>query len=173
MLVAMELAPQHVVLVIGLVAGAVTDLWTGRIPNMLTFPMMVLGMSIHGATGADPLLGLLGCAAAFALHFPFFALGIEKGGDAKLMMGLGACLGWAVMLEASAWLAILYLPIGLAILAAQGRLSNLVATVRHAIARQQGKASGPPPEPTYFRTGPVIAIGGLLAWLTDLLPWGA
>lgn len=171
MLLSMEFAAQHVVLVVGLLAGAATDLYSGRIPNALTFPMMILGMAI-AAVGPDPLSGLLGCAAAFALHFPMFALGIEKGGDAKLMMGLGACLGWTTMLEASIWLALLYLPVGLVLLLVQSKLGNLVAVARYTVARWQGQATGEPPEPTYLRTGPVIAISGMLAWLTDVVSWG-
>ena len=171
MLLSMELAPQHIVLILGLCAGAATDLWTGRIPNVLTFPMMALGIATTAISPTDPWMGLLGCAAAFAVHFPLFALGIEKGGDAKLMMGVGACLGWAVMLETTLWLAVLYLPIGLLILTLQGKLSNLVAVGRYALAQARGQASGPPPEPTLFRTGAVIAVSGLLAWLTDAFAW--
>jgi Flp pilus assembly protein protease CpaA len=169
MLLSMELSPQQLVLLVGVAAGAVMDLWSGRIPNVLTFPMMVTGIALNAILGPEALLGLLGCAAAFLVHFPLFAAGVEKGGDAKLMMGVGACVGWAGMLEATLWLAVLYLPVGLAVLAAQGKLPNLVATARYVMAKWQGQAKGPAPEPTYFRTGPVIAVGVVLAWLTDWL----
>jgi Flp pilus assembly protein protease CpaA len=169
MLLSMELSPQQLVLLVGVTAGAVMDLWTGRIPNVLTFPMMVTGIALHAILGPETLVGLVGCAAAFAVHFPLFAAGIEKGGDAKLMMGIGACVGWATMLEATLWLAVLYLPVGLVVLAVQGKLPNLLATARYVLAKWQGQAKEPPPEPTYFRTGPVIAVGAVLAWMTDWL----
>lgn len=174
--VRMNVGPADVVLFVGLGVGAVLDLRTGRIPNVLTFPMMAVGVaaSSYGHPLPDGLaLGVLGVAAAFALHFPLFALGVERGGDAKLMMGLGACVGWREMVETSMWLALLYLPIGLAVLAAQGKLGNLAATARWVAARAQGRDPGPAPEPTTFRTGPVIAVGGLIAWATSWLAIGA
>lgn len=165
----MNVAPQEVVLLAGLAGATLTDLRTGRIPNALTFPMMALGMAMTGVTTDWWLFGVAGCAAAFALHFPLWSLGIERGGDAKLVMGIGACLGWRTMLEASLWLAVLYLPLGLMLLAAQGRLGNLVATGRWWVAKSRGTDPGPKPEPTWLRTAPVIAVGGVLAWATDWL----
>lgn len=165
----MEWTPQVVVLLIGLGVAAVTDARTGRIPNALTFPMMVLGIVIHATLGPDRWLGLLGCGAALAVHYPLWTVGVEKAGDAKLMMGLGACLGWREMVEASFWLAILYLPIGLLMLAVQGKLSNLVATARWTLRKAQGQDAGEKPEATWLRTGPIIAVGGVLAWLTSWL----
>jgi Flp pilus assembly protein protease CpaA len=158
-----------VVLFAGLLGAAVTDFRTGKIPNVLTFPMMAVGIVIHLTAGADPSFGLVGCAAAFALHFVLFAFGVEKAGDAKLMMGLGACVGWREMLEATLWLAVVYLPIGLAILAAQGKLPNLVKSARYVLARMQGRAAGDPPEPTYVRAGPIMLVAGTLGWATDWL----
>jgi Flp pilus assembly protein protease CpaA len=164
----MHLGPLDIVLLGGLAIGSATDLWSGRIPNALTFPMMALGIAMN-ATLPSHWVGLVGCAAAFALHFPLFAGGIERGGDAKLMMGVGAVLGWSGMLEATTWMAVLYLPIGLAILAARGKLGNLVAVGKHLAAKARGEDPGPPPEQTWFVTGPVIAISSVLAWSTDWL----
>ncbi len=169
----MNLTPEIVVLLAGLAVASVTDLTTGRIPNALTMSMMGVGMLIHATIGlSEPWFGLVGCAAAFALHFAMYAAGIEKAGDAKLMMGVGACVGWAEMLETSAWLAVLYLPIGLAILAARGQLANLGAVLRWQLAKAQGKAEGEAPAANWFVTGPVIAVAGVAAWLTDWLAVG-
>jgi Flp pilus assembly protein protease CpaA len=170
----LSFTPEIVVLLGGLAVASVTDLSYGRIPNALTFPMMILGMLIHATTGpTEWWFGVAGCGLAFAVHFALFALGIEKAGDAKLMMGLGACVGWAEMIEATAWLAILYLPIGLAILAARGQLSNLVAVFRWQVAKARGEDPGEKPEANWFVTGPVIAVAGVLGWLTDWLAWVA
>lgn len=163
-----SLDPAAVLLIVGLLAGAIADLRTGKIPNLLTFPMIALGIAIQAAS-PDPWAGLLGALVAFAIHFPLFAGGIERGGDAKLLMGLGAACGWRTTVEATLWLAILYIPVGLAILAVRGKLGNLIAAARYAAARAQGQDPGDPPEPTTFRTGPVIAIAGLVAWATDTL----
>jgi Flp pilus assembly protein protease CpaA len=168
-----DLGPAEVVLAMGVTVGAGMDAATGRIPNWLTLPMVAVGAAI-ALGGPVPWAGALGAAAAFAIHFPLFAAGVERGGDAKLLMGIGACVGWRGVVETSLWLPILYLPVGLAVLAAQGKLGNLVTTARWTFARvqaqrQRGPDPGPPPPPTTFRTGPVIAVAALLAWATDLL----
>lgn len=165
----MHVAPEDAVLFAGLAAGAITDLRAQRVPNALTLPMMVLGMAMTGVTQDWPLFGVVGCVAAFALHYPLFVAGIERGGDAKLMMAVGACVGWREMIESSIWLAVLYLPIGLVLLAVQGKLGNLVAAARWYAARSQGRDPGPKPEPTWLRTAPIIAVAGGLAWATDWL----
>lgn len=161
--------PHIVILWVGLLAGATTDLRSGRIPNLLTLPMMALGIVTHLVIGPDPWLGLVGSGAAFALHYVAFALGVEKAGDAKLLMGLGACVGWIEMIEASMWMAVLYLPIGLTILALKGKLSNLVAAARYSADKAMGKPVGDKPEATWIIAGPIIAAAGLLANLTSWL----
>ncbi len=75
--------------------GCVTDLWTRRVPNALTFGAaagaLVFNLFVVGWAG-------LGWAAAgwltgLALFLPFFALGGIGGGDVKLLAALGAWLG--------------------------------------------------------------------------------
>ena len=70
----MNLAPQDVVLFVGLAVATITDLRSRRIPNVLTFPMMALGIVATAATLDWPLFGVVGCAAAFVLHYPLFVL---------------------------------------------------------------------------------------------------
>ncbi|MEQ1572260.1 MAG: A24 family peptidase, partial [Myxococcota bacterium] len=84
----MHIEPQDVVLLAGVAFASATDLRSTRIPNVLTFPMMAVGIGANLAAG-DPWRGVLGVAAAFALHFPLFAAGIGRAGDAKLMMAVG------------------------------------------------------------------------------------
>jgi Flp pilus assembly protein protease CpaA len=164
-----ELRPETVVVLAGLVLSAVTDASTGRILNVVTFPMMALGVVIHATSGSDPWMGLVGLGAATLLHVPLWMGGIHKAGDAKLMMAVGACVGWREMVEVTVWLAVLYVPIGLVMLAVRGKLGNLAAAVRWQLARLRGAPpSGPPPEKTWIRTGPIIAAGGMIGWLTNL-----
>jgi hypothetical protein len=162
------LRPETLVLLAGLVVSAFTDASTGRILNVVTFPMIALGIVIHATTGADPWFGLVGVAAATLIHFPLWMGGIHMGGAAKLMRGGGACVGWREMGEATVWLAVLYVPIALLVLAARGRLSNLVPAGRFLLARLLGTPPGEPPEKTWIRTGPIIAAAGVIGWLTDL-----
>jgi len=160
------LGPPEVVLLIGLAVAAVTDARTGRIPNALTGLLMALGL-VWWATQGDPLFGLFGLLAAFALHYVGWMLGVEKAGDAKLFMAIGAAIGWAEMIEATLWTAVVYLPVGLAVLAMQGRLANLVNAARHMLLKAQGVDPGEAPEPTMLRTAPIIAVGGAVAIFTD------
>jgi preflagellin peptidase FlaK len=165
----MSVTPMDVVMLGALAVAAFTDFRTGLIPNALTFPVMAVGLAMNATLVPDDRArGLIGLLAAFALHFPLYSLGIQKAGDAKLLMAVGACAGWKFMLETTAWWAIVYVPVGLLQLAVLGRLPNLVATLRYVAARQRGTATGEPPEPTMLRTAPVIAVGGAMAYLT---PW--
>lgn len=157
------------VLLGGLLVAAVTDARSGRIPNVLTFPMMAVGIAFWAATGPDRWFGLAGCAAAFAIHYVLYALQVEKAGDAKLMMAIGALAGWRTMVEATFWWAILFVPIGLLVLTVRGRLPNLVASARYTLRKMQGPVEGPGPEQTPLRVGPVLMVAGVLAWATDWL----
>jgi len=165
----LELGPETVVLLVGLVVSAITDAAKGTILNVVTFPMMALGVVIHLVSGADPWVGIVGLGAATLLHVPLWMGGVQKAGDAKLLMGLGACVGWREMLEATLWIAVLYIPIALLVLAARGRLPHLAYAARYQLARFGGAPlPGPPPEQTWIRAGPIIAAAGVIGWLTDL-----
>jgi Flp pilus assembly protein protease CpaA len=163
-----EPRPELVVLLVGLVVSAITDATRGKILNLVTFPMMALGVVIHLTSGSDPWLGLVGLGAAALLHVPLWLGGIHKAGDVKLLMGIGACVGWREMLEATVWLAVLYVPIGLVVLALRGRLAQIAHAARYQLNRWAGQPSGPAPQSTWIRTGPIIALAALIGWLTDL-----
>ncbi len=146
-----------------------TDSRTGRIPNVVTFGMMLTGVVIHSAYGESG-FALLGVLAAFAIHYPLWMLGVERPGDAKLVMGVGALVGWVEVLDTTLWLAVLYLPVGLGVLAARGRLRNLARVLQWRIDKAKGLAVGDPPEPTVLWTAPVIAAAAVAAWWFDVMP---
>lgn len=160
----MELTPQLVVALVGSGRAVFTDWRSGKIYNALTFPMMALGLAINASLGTWR-VGVYGLLAATAVHWTLWRLGVQKGGDAKLMMGIGALMGWQFMLETSAYYGVLYLPIGLFFLWFKGRLSNFMATLRYQAALRNGTAEGEPPEPTMLITGPIIALALVLATL--------
>jgi Flp pilus assembly protein protease CpaA len=175
-----ELTPMLVVYGVGLCTGAVIDLRSGRLPNWLTFSMMALGVAIWATLG-DPLFAIKGIGMALLIHFPLFALNVVRAGDAKLMMGAGALAGGIEVLDITAWYAIIYIPVGIAHLIAKGRLGNVTKLARDI-------ASGAPaPKPltqaeldemddddpekptlTMLRTGPIIAVAGIVAALSDI-----
>ena len=71
------------------------DLRTRRIPNWLTLPALVLGLTLHVVLLGLPGLvaSLSGVAVVTALLLPSFALGGIGGGDVKMMAAVGALLG--------------------------------------------------------------------------------
>ncbi|MFN2432474.1 MAG: prepilin peptidase [Gemmatimonadota bacterium] len=83
------------------VVGAVTDLHSRRIPNLLTLVTLTGGLLLHAATGGPTGLGLslLGVLAVGVPATVLFALRAMGGGDVKLLAGCGALLGPAAGLQ--------------------------------------------------------------------------
>ena len=72
--------------------AAVTDYRTGRIPNWLTLPPLVVGPLLHFVSGGPT--GLLGALVAIAVcglvPYLMFRCGAIGGGDVKLFAAMGA-----------------------------------------------------------------------------------
>jgi prepilin peptidase CpaA len=82
------------VLLAVLLAAAVTDVRTRRIPNVLSAGGLLLALGIRLVAGDGALVqGLLGAGLALAVALPLFATGGFGGGDAKLLIAMGAFLG--------------------------------------------------------------------------------
>ncbi len=82
-----------------LVLASLTDLKTGKIPNVLTYPAFLAALCWQAAmTGQPHALGLggamLGVAAGFGPLLVAWKAGGIGGGDAKLMAVVGALGGW-------------------------------------------------------------------------------
>lgn len=82
-------------LCIGLLAAALWDLRARRVPNALNLGIALCGLAANAAAqGWSGLAhGGLGVALGFALILVPFAMRLYRGGDAKLVMALGAWLG--------------------------------------------------------------------------------
>jgi len=83
-------------LVIMVVVGAaVTDFRWQKIPNLITFPSMVVGIVGHGVVhGWDGLsFSLSGLGLGLVLLLGFYAMGGMAAGDVKLMAAVGSFLG--------------------------------------------------------------------------------
>ena len=79
------------------IAVAIFDLRERRIPNVLVFPAMILGIALHaldsGLSGS--LLALKGIGLGFGLLLiPYLVKGM-KAGDVKFVMAIGSFLGAA------------------------------------------------------------------------------
>lgn len=91
------------------------------VPNALTLPLLAVGLARAAHTGAwDE--ALFGLAAAAALGLGGWLAGGLSGGDAKLMMAVGAWLGPRPALAAFALAALLGIAWGTAALARKGLL---------------------------------------------------
>jgi prepilin peptidase CpaA len=131
-----------------------------RIPNVVTYPTMVLGVAF-GALEAFPgaLFGsgfidhIAAVVLALALSYPFYAAGGLKAGDAKLLMAIGAVRGTSFLLVSTVYGAIV-----------GGVLAIGFIAVRRL--RTTGGA-GAPPMSTVMKSsmpyGIALALGGLLA----------
>jgi prepilin peptidase CpaA len=71
------------------------DIWTRRIPNWLTLCMLVVALFLRAFAGLAPLsAGIGGAFCGLLVALALFKLGALGGGDGKLLIGVGAFLGY-------------------------------------------------------------------------------
>ena len=162
------ITPQYWLVIVAAVWACYTDMTSGRIPNVLTFSLLLVGLAANAAMG-QLWLGLMGLLSGFGLHYLLWHLGVEKGGDAKFMMALGATVGWLEMVETTLLLFVLFLPVGIAVLALRGRLMNFVLTILWAFDKALGREAGNAPKTTSMAFAPVILVASVVAALTKFL----
>ena len=81
------------VLLLALLVACATDLRARKIPDVLTVPVLFVGIGIALVRG-EVWFALLGVATALIIHLPLYALGVDRAGDTKLMLAVGALVGW-------------------------------------------------------------------------------
>jgi len=85
-----------ILLPVSLIAASWIDLKQHRIPNLLTFSVLIAGISLqyllHGWEGLTYSFG--GLAVSFLIFIPFYIKGGMGAGDVKLMAAAGAFLGF-------------------------------------------------------------------------------
>jgi prepilin peptidase CpaA len=78
-----------------LIAAAVIDGWILKVPNWLTFPLVLAGWAAGAYCGGAGGLGwsIAGTLVGLGLLLPAYAIGGMGAGDVKLMAGIGAWIG--------------------------------------------------------------------------------
>lgn len=94
-----------------MIVAAIIDGWKLKVPNWLTFPLVISGWVLglgHNlgwlpeSTGAGGIgASLAGTMLGFILLYPVYAIGGMGGGDVKMQMGFGAWVGAFYGLDAS------------------------------------------------------------------------
>src|SRR5579859_3583669 len=85
-----------------MIIAAVIDGWKLKVPNWLTFPLVLSGWALglchdfgwFDGTGSGGIgASLAGTGLGFALLFPVYSIGGMGAGDVKMQMGFGAWIG--------------------------------------------------------------------------------
>src|SRR5436305_1345847 len=96
--------PVHVICA-GMLTAAVIDWWKFKVPNKLTFPLILSGWLLGlansfgfgafapGTEGGGFAAALAGTALGFFLMLPIYSIGGMGAGDVKMTMGFGAWIG--------------------------------------------------------------------------------
>src|SRR5437762_1215339 len=103
-----------VVICVGMIAAAIIDWWKFKVPNKLTFPLIISGWLLGLANNFGLEAGVGGIGAALAgtllglgLLLPVYAIGGMGAGDVKMTMGFGSWIGAFFGIAQGMWI-ILY-----------------------------------------------------------------
>jgi prepilin peptidase CpaA len=130
----MVLAQTHAVywlVAVVLVVAAVIDGRELRVPNWLTFPFALVGLAASlRPDGLGLVPALLGGLLGLALLLPLYAVGGMGAGDVKLLAGVGAWIGPALLWEAFVASAIAGAAMAVIMMLASGRLATHLGRMR-------------------------------------------
>lgn len=124
-------------------AAAISDARSGRIPNVLTLPLLLGALLVHLLWGGptELLASFGGIVVCGIIPLFLFRRGAMGGGDLKLLAAIGAALGPAQGLEVQAMAyvaAALYSGI---ILVRRGALITALASAARLVVRASGSAT--------------------------------
>lgn len=152
------------------VAAAVTDLATRRIPNLMLLAALLVALPLKAAAGelAD---GALGWLTGLLLFLPLYLLRGMAAGDVKLMATVGAFAGPAATIQigvlAWCWGGLM----ALVLVAARGRLAAAWANLRTLAYGWLLRAAGVPAVPEPGPSVGSIPYGVAIALATLTVAW--
>ena len=170
----------------GLVAS-ITDLRSMRIPNWLTFPLFFAGLGYFSLTAGLPGLwnSLGGAAIAGGLFLAAYIIAGGGAGDAKMMMALGAWLGWQPSVVLALGVTAVGFVYAMVITARRGSISDIPSVILHGLivtragfrklitgrflisSPDPAAVSQEPAKPRpkdWFPYAPAIFIGTIVSW---------
>lgn len=155
-------------------AAGVCDAWTRRIPNWLTLCTLIAAFALRAAEGFGPLAeGLLGAGCGLFIAFLLFSLGALGGGDGKLLIGVGAFLGYERFAGALLLIAVLGGLLGVVEAVRRGVILPSVLNAGRMIrswltfGRQGERRTLTSPGAVAVPYGVAIALGAIIWWF-----WG-
>ncbi len=136
---------------LAMVVAAVIDGWKLKVPNWLTFPLVISGWILGllqnvGLLSFAPYDGGIGAALAgtalgFALLLPVYAIGGMGAGDVKMQMGFGSWIGAFFGMSPGLWTIVMAFciaviiggVIALAMIALRGQYRRNLANTREIV----------------------------------------
>ncbi len=151
-------------------AAAVIDARTRRIPNWLVGAYFAAGLAVRFAAGGTQIYeGMAGLAVAALVTAPLVIFGGLGSGDSKLMAAFGLWVGPVQTLYALTWTAVAggLLAVGYAL--SKGMLRRSLAGAAQVIynplaARERLIVSPEDREPLTMPYAPAIAVGALISF---------
>lgn len=122
-----------VAIVLLCVGASATDLWRGKIYNVLTAPALAIGLALALAGGGLAGLGhaLLAVALGLVLYGWMYALRFLGAGDVKLLMALGALGGTWEFVARTAFFGVVFGgALALLVLLVRGKLPGFLRRAR-------------------------------------------
>jgi prepilin peptidase CpaA len=166
-------------LIATLAAGALSDARTRRIPNVLTVSAFVAALALRSFLSSGALLGgFAGAGVVLLMVLPLFALRGIGGGDAKMLVAVGAFTGTTLLLPMLLATAIVGGVMSLATAARGGVLIPVLLNTRALLGNlltlgQRGERTTlNTPGTMSVPYGVAIALGTLIAliWKGGLVP---
>ncbi len=147
-----------------------TDIRFGRIYNTLTFPAMAAGILLGAVSNG--IAGLLDCLAGLGLVLVLYLVFAPRtgigGGDIKLMMAVGALLGFELALWAMLYSAVAGGVLALTVMAGRRTVlsgtRNLLYSLWNGIGLRGKTDNSTVAMGVPFRYSPAIALGTVLAY---------